>query len=446
MNNILIHNSNNRIYTPYKFYRNVVWAYLLLLIFEGALRKWFLPGLATPLLIIRDPLAAYLTYIGISRGWLKSNYIIVMFIVSILSLLISLVLGHQNLMVGLFGWRIYTIHFPTMFVIARVLTRNDLLKMIRFILYVSIPMTILIVIQFYSPPSAWVNRGIGGEGTAGFATIESYSRPPGTFSFTAGYVCFQAIVGCLLLYYLIMNKQLSEKNRIPNLLLLVMTGCYLLSIPISISRTHFFQTCVFLLFLGFATMQKQELKLKYLKFIFIVFISFVILIISGVGEEGLDVFIKRFEGANKAEGGIDNVLGGRYLGAFFRAFNNLDIPMLGYGIGLGTNVGAHLMGGNMYSFGFNAEEEWSRITGECGILLGLIIISIRTFVSLDCFSQAYKRLIYRFDLLPWMLSAGMLLLVPQGQWSIPTNLGFCILSGGFTMAAIRTTKKRKQKH
>ena len=75
MNNILIHNSNNRIYTPYKFYRNVVWAYLLLLIFEGALRKWFLPGLATPLLIIRDPLAAYLTYIGISRGWLKSNYI-----------------------------------------------------------------------------------------------------------------------------------------------------------------------------------------------------------------------------------------------------------------------------------------------------------------------------------------------------------------------------------
>lgn len=28
MNNILIHNSNNRIYTPYKFYRNVVWAYL----------------------------------------------------------------------------------------------------------------------------------------------------------------------------------------------------------------------------------------------------------------------------------------------------------------------------------------------------------------------------------------------------------------------------------
>ena len=43
-----------------------------------------------------------------------------------------------------------------------------------------------------------------------------------------------------------------------------------------------------------------------------------------------------------------------------------------------------------------------------------------------------------------MLSAGMLLLVPQGQWSIPTNLGFCILSGGFTMAAIRTTKKRKQ--
>src|SRR3546814_1990531 len=37
-----------------------IWVYFILLIFEGALRKWVLPGLATPLLVVRDPVALLL--------------------------------------------------------------------------------------------------------------------------------------------------------------------------------------------------------------------------------------------------------------------------------------------------------------------------------------------------------------------------------------------------
>jgi hypothetical protein len=33
------------------------WVYFWLIIFEGAIRKWLLPGLSTPLLVIRDPIA-----------------------------------------------------------------------------------------------------------------------------------------------------------------------------------------------------------------------------------------------------------------------------------------------------------------------------------------------------------------------------------------------------
>lgn len=99
------------------------------------------------------------------------------------------------------------------------------------------------------------------------------------------------------------------------------------------------------------------------------------------------------------------------------------------------------MGGNMYSFGFNGEVEWNRIIGECGMLLGLIIIGTRLFFSLDIWKRAYNLLIKKYDLLPWMLSAGMMLTVPQGQWAIPTNLGFCILFGGLTLAAINSNKR-----
>ena len=35
--------------------RRLLWLYLWLLIFEGAFRKWIVPQLSSPLLLIRDP-------------------------------------------------------------------------------------------------------------------------------------------------------------------------------------------------------------------------------------------------------------------------------------------------------------------------------------------------------------------------------------------------------
>lgn len=422
---------------PYALYKKAIWVYLFLLIFEGALRKWFLPQLATPLLLVRDPIAIWLTVVGLQRGWIKSGYINVMMVVSTISMLMTLAVGHHNLFVALFGWRIYFFHFPMIFVLGKVLSRTDLLKIGQFILWVSIPMTALIVVQFYSPQTAWVNIGVGGEGSAGFAGALGYFRPSGTFSFTSGYVMYQALVGCYLLYYLLMNSTLPKEYQFSKYILIILAGCYILSIPTSISRTHFFQTCVFLLFLFLAAIRKNKLKSKFIKSAIMVVVAVFVLSLLGIGNESMEAFIARFETANEIEGGVDGVIGDRYVGGLLGSLINFNTPVFGYGIGLGTNVGAKAMGGNMYSFGFNAENEWSRIIGECGLLFGLIIISVRLLFSIEMWKRSYNRLAKRFDLLPWMLSAGMMLTVPQGQWSIPTNLGFCILFGGLTLAAVK---------
>lgn len=422
---------------PYALYRKVIWIYIFLLIFEGALRKWFLPFLAPPLLLVRDPIAIWLTIVGIQKGWIKSGYAKTMMVVATISFILALTAGHHNLFVALFGWRIYFFHFPMIFVMGKVLTRNDLLKIGQFILWVSIPMTILIFIQFHSPQTAWVNIGIGGEGTAGFGGALGYMRPPGTFSFTSGYVSFQAIVGCFLLYYLLMNDTLPKEYQFPKIFLILSIGCYLLSIPTSISRTHFYQTCVLLIFLFTAALRNNRFKKKFIKFIIIIAISSIILYFLGIGKTSIDAFLTRFEDASSYEGGVEGTLKDRYIGGLLGSLINFKIPVWGYGIGLGTNVGAKIMGGNMYSFGFNGEIEWSRIIGECGMILGLIIISVRVLFALEVWKQAYSILIKKYDLLPWMLSAGMMLTIPQGQWAIPTNLGFCILFGGLTLAAIK---------
>lgn len=428
---------------PYDLYRKAIWIYLFLLVFEGALRKWFLPSLATPLLIIRDPIAIWLTIVGWQKGWLNNAYVKVMMIVSTLSFVLTLLVGHHNLFVALFGWRIYFFHFPMIFVMGKILSRTDLLKMGQFLLWLSIPMTVLIVIQFYSPQTAWVNLGVGGEGTAGFGGAMGYMRPPGTFSFTSGYVAFQGVVGCLLIYYLVMNDTLPEAYRFSTWVLILLAACYLLTIPMSISRTHFFQTSVFLLFLGVAAVRKAKLKNRFLKFMAVALVAVVVLSFTGIADTGIEAFTARFDGANKAEGGMEGVVGNRYFGGLWRGLMGFDIPVFGYGLGLGTNVGARLMGGNMYSFGFNAENEWERIVGECGLIIGWVIIGVRLFLSLKLWRLAYRLLIKKYDLLPWMLSAGMMLTVPQGQLSIPTNLGFCILLGGFTLAAICSSENIK---
>lgn len=429
---------------PYALYRKAIWIYIFLLIFEGALRKWFLPSLATPLLLVRDPIAIWLTIVGLQKGWIKSGYAKAMMVVASISFILTLAVGHHNLFVALFGWRIYFFHFPMIFVMGKVLTKTDLLKIGQFILWISIPMTILIFMQFHSPQTAWVNMGVGGEGTAGFEGAMGYMRPPGTFSFTSGYVMFQAVVGCYLLYYLLMNNTLPKEYQFSKIVLIILAGCYLLSIPTSISRTHFFQTGVFIIFLFIAAMRRNKFKSKFLKFMLIAIIAGIILYLSGLGGTSMEAFIDRLEEANKAEGGAESVIGDRYIGGLLGALINFQIPILGYGIGLGTNAGANIMGGNMYSFGFNGENEWSRIIGECGMLLGFIIIGIRLIFSLDIWNRAYKFLVKKNDLLPWMLSAGMMLTVPQGQWSIPTNLGFCILFGGLTLASINSKKILKE--
>lgn len=428
---------------PYALYRKAIWIYIFLLIFEGALRKWVLPSLATPLLLVRDPIAIWLTIVGLQKGWIKSGHAKTMMVVASISFFLALVIGHHNLFVALFGWRIYFFHFPMVFVMGKVLTRTDLLKIGQFILWISIPMTILIFMQFHSPQTAWVNMGVGGEGTAGFEGAMGYMRPPGTFSFTSGYVAFQTVVGCYLLYYLLMNNTLPKEYQFSKIILIILAGCYLLSIPTSMSRTHFFQTGVFLIFLFVAAMRKNKLKSKFLKFAIIAIMTGIILYLSGLGGTSFEAFTARFDNANEIEGGVSSTIGDRYVGGLLGSLINFNIPLFGYGIGLGTNVGAKIMGGDMYSFGFNGENEWSRIIGECGMLLGLIIIGIRLFFSLDIWKRAYNLLIKKYDLLSWMLSAGMMLTIPQGQWSIPTNLGFCILFGGLTLAAVNSSKKNR---
>jgi hypothetical protein len=393
-----------------------IWAYFLLLIFEGALRKWFLPGLAAPLLIIRDPVALILIYISWKRGLLPNNpYMTWVVLIGFMSCITAIIVGHGNLPVAIYGGRILLLHFPLMFVIGNIFHREDVVKIGKILLILSIPIAILVAFQFFSPQSAWVNRGVGGDMQgAGFSGANGFFRPPGTFSFTNGNSFFYSLIACFVFYFWLDSKNINK------IVLFFSTAALLIVIPLSISRGLFFQVIVTLVFTIYSIFNKPG----YFGRLIIAVIGFSVVIFlirdTFLFQTATEAFTSRFETASEHEGGLEGTLGTRYLGGMVEALRrSSDLPFFGLGIGMGTNVGSTLLTGERQFL--ISEEEWGRVIGELGPLLGLAIIFIRLALCLKLSVASYMQL-KRGDLLPWILLSFTLTTIPQAQWAQPTAL------------------------
>lgn len=409
--------------------KNGIWIYFLLLIFEGALRKWVLPGFSTPLLIIRDPIAIWLILYAMKNGLLPSNvYMNFMVLIGFTGIFTAIFFDHGNLAVALFGARTLIIHFPLIFVIGNVFDSEDVENMGKALILISIPMAMLIAVQFYSPQSAWVNRGIGGdEAGAGFSGALGFFRPPGTFSFTNGNALFFAFVAPFILYFWF------NPININRIILIAATIGLIAAIPLSISRALFFSIIVSVIFATFATLRKPQFIGKAILIGGMAFISLGILSKTKFFTTSTKAFSSRFEVANKAEGGVQGVFGHRVVGGMSGALmKSAKIPFLGYGLGMGTNVGSMLLTGDKKFL--ISEEEWGRLIGELGPLLGISVIFIRLALVIKLTRLSFRKL-NAGDLLPWMLLSFAILIIPQGQWAQPTSLGFSTLIGGLIIGS-----------
>jgi hypothetical protein len=407
-----------------------IWLYFLLLIFEGALRKWFLPALSNELLVIRDPIAIWIFIVARKKGYLKFNaYSFYMILAALIGTFTAVIIGHGNLYVALFGARIYLLQFPLIFAIGRIFDKEDVIKMGTAMLWLSFLMTILIGIQFYSPQSAWVNQGVGGNTSgAGFSGALDYFRPPGTFSFTTGVAFFYGLLAAYVFYFWL------HSHLVNRIVLIAATGCLLVAVPLSISRTQFFEVMISLLFSIIASWRNPKYIWRMFGGGVIVLIIFQLVQNQSFFAISTDAFNTRFESANESEGGLHGVILDRFLGGMISAIHDSpDLPFFGYGIGMGTNVGSNLLVGKS-SF-LIAEAEWGRIVGEQGLFLGLVIIIVRIALTIKMTRNAMRSL-KTGDALSWMLVSFSFIVLLQGQWGQPTTLGFSVLSAGLTIAAL----------
>jgi hypothetical protein len=412
-----------------------IWAYFLLWVFEGALRKWVLPSLATPLLIVRDPIAIYIILRAIYLNVKFFNgYVFSAFLITILALVVTLTFGHENLFVAIYGARIMLLHFPLIFIIGAVFTKEDIYKIGYVMLCINIVMTAIVYLQFISPQSAFINIGLGGEGSAGFSGAEGYFRPPGTFSFITGLASFYIFTSVYVFYFWLSKVPISK------IILISSTVALIFALPLTVSRTAVGGVVLvgFFAFIGSAASFKQLLKTVFT--VFVLFLVFTILQkTTSIFNLGTDVFMSRVDTASGQSGGFKESFFSRAFDDFVRPITNLlDTPLFVGKLGMGTNAGAQMLSGKMNFL--LAEDELGRIGAEQGLVLGGALILLRLGFALSLFVKSI-RLPNEEKILPMIFCGTALFSLTQGQWAQPSMLGYSVMVTGLLLASINSNSK-----
>jgi hypothetical protein len=150
------------------YIRRLIWLYLILLIFEGSLRKWVVPQFSDPLLIVRDPIVILIYILALrARVFPWNGYIVSLLIISILSIVLSVfrlwdfIPPTTIALITGYGFRSNFLHLPLVFVMAKVLNEVDVKNIGRWTLLGMIPMGLLMIAQFRAPAESFINRAAG---------------------------------------------------------------------------------------------------------------------------------------------------------------------------------------------------------------------------------------------------------------------------------------------
>jgi len=415
--------------------RSLIWLYLVLWLIEGGLRRWFLPGLASPLLLIRDPVVIAIYALAVSKNLFPVNGFVVWgALLAALSLVNALLLGHGNLFVALYGVRCDFLHVPLIFIMGKVLRPNDFIRVAKVAVWVAVPYTLLLVAQFYKPQDAWVNRGVGGSlDGAGFDGAMDRFRPPGTFSFITGpALLYPMLTACWF--------ALMLARKLPVWMMAASGAAILIAIPISISRTLFLSVAIVAaagvgaIFAGGRFSVKLALQLAA-----VVVILYLLAGQSLVFKDGMEAFLARWEGSTDDQGGFKVAIVDRLLSDLFGSF--AGIKGFGQGTGFSTNVGQQLVTQHV-GFG-GAESEWGRLLYDNGFVLGSLLIGYRIILAVSLALGSFRAWRGRSPL-ALVFAAACFFPILNGQWGQATTLGAAMIGAGLALAASKYRVNEKK--
>lgn len=183
-------------------------AVLVLVVLEGALRKWVLPQASQFIYFLKDfvLIGAYLHYFLLSPIQIRlfTQKLLILVLIGCMAVWGGVQAFNPSLgspIIGLFGLKNYFLYIPLIWLVPQMFsTEEKLYRFIRDYLLLLIPVGLLATAQFFSPPTSPLNvYAWGEEGPAVVTSGLNTVRVTGTFSYLTGYATYLLASLCLLL-------------------------------------------------------------------------------------------------------------------------------------------------------------------------------------------------------------------------------------------------------
>jgi hypothetical protein len=422
--------------TVKRFIVNLIFAIYWMTILDGMLRKWLFPKHSNVIFFMKDPVVIFTYILALKYHLFPTKnrvFILGMALAAIFLLLIFVqaVFLKLNTLVLIYGWRMYFLYIPIVFIIGNIFEKSDLDRLMKQTLLAAIPIGILVYMQFLSPMNAFINKAMDPVSKI-YYVVSGIVRTSGTFTFYQGQVLFTASAIAFIFY-----AWISKRNErfIGPFSLICASYAVIACFALSGSRAVFFnmaliffaaESCV-------ALLKSRESKTRTALIpIMIVFLG--AFVFTMFFNTSLAAILER----QIVAVGIEGQTSDRLTNQFSDFAKYLLNHPIGAGVGIGTTGGGFLQNGSPVEI-FNArvrDIEWSRIILEAGPIAGLSFVVFRVIIVFYLLIQAMTATRRSGDTLPMLLMGfiGIILLIGE-----ITNHGtinsYAWLFAGFCMAA-----------
>jgi hypothetical protein len=412
--------------------KKLFWLYFLLLIFEGALRKWVLPQFSAPLLLVRDPVAILIIWEAYrTRRWPKQwSSVMGILAAGIVALcFIQLLIGENPWFVALYGLRSYLLPFPVAFIMGENLDWADLRKFGVCMLWLLLPLTALEVAQYQAQPSSILNIGAY-QGNRQLEYAGGHLRASATFSYVTGPISYIPLAAAFIFYGLV------DERFAKRWLLYAASFALLVSIPVTGSRTLVVLLLGVLVCVASAALFGVSQLWNVLKVILALIVVAALVSQLPVFSESMSTFRERLTNASGAEGTTEDTFVSRVTSPIVQAIevSLASEQWYGAGMGLGSNAAASLLTGQQEFLA--GEGEVKRVLYEFGPFFGFPFVIFRTILAVMIVAKALSR-VREHESLAWFLVPSLLPLLASGTLEQPTIQGFTVITLGFSLAALR---------
>jgi len=370
-----------------KLWKQLLALSLLLVVTDGALRKWVFPGQALWAFILKDVIlwGGYLLYMwkrdpfALPRP-LRSTWVPVLLGAYVFIVLAQAFNPRQPaLIVGALGLKYHLAFLPLVVMIPALVAESTDRQFRRWLwgysIFIYLPIVALGIYQFFQPPTAWINQFV--TDTDFIPTVGRYPRITGTFSYIGSFTPFLFFNSFLSASVLLAGVRWKQKRL--KMLGAVLCIATIVVLPMTGSRSAVVIPGVALV----ALVLVMRMRGKWRRVLGAIAIG--ILVIGTIGGEGVlqgwSALDERIEktGTEEAERRITNV--------FASPIDGIEqAGLFGYGVGTNAKPAARFVSLPGWEGRYSGDRADLRLIMELGTLGWLVLVTLKLallYVSLQ---------------------------------------------------------------